>query len=55
MKDIRNYGMYTNVIHAGQHPDPLYGGIIIPKTKELHDKIHKSLVYNGGTMDPHQA
>jgi methionine-gamma-lyase len=31
------------------------GGIIVPKSKELFDKIYKSLVYMGGTMDPHQS
>jgi methionine-gamma-lyase len=46
------YHSVTKFING--HSD-ICGGIIIPKTKELHDKIHKSLVYNGGTMDPHQA
>lgn len=31
------------------------GGVIVPKTKELYDRIYKSLVYMGGTMDPHQS
>jgi len=46
------YHSVTKFING--HSD-ICGGIIVPKTKELHDKIHKSLVYNGGTMDPHQA
>jgi methionine-gamma-lyase len=29
--------------------------VIVSKTKELFDQIKKSLIYNGGTMDPHQS
>ena len=46
------YHSVTKFING--HSD-ICGGVIIPKTKELFDRIKKSLVYNGGTMDPHQS
>ena len=36
------------------HSD-ICGGVIVPKSQELYDRIKKSLIYNGGTMDPHQS
>ena len=33
----------------------ILGGVIVPKTRELFDRINQALVYNGGTMDPHQS
>ncbi|NOR15770.1 MAG: aminotransferase class I/II-fold pyridoxal phosphate-dependent enzyme, partial [Candidatus Aminicenantes bacterium] len=46
------YHSVTKFING--HSD-ICGGIIIPKTKELYEKVNKSLVYMGGTMDPHQS
>ena len=46
------YHSVTKFING--HSD-ICGGVIIPKSKELFDRIKKSLVYNGGTMDPHQS
>jgi len=36
------------------HSD-VVGGIIVPKDKNLYDRIHKVLTLMGGTMDPGQA
>ena len=36
------------------HSD-IVAGIVIPKTQELYEKLYKTLIYFGGTMDPHQA
>lgn len=30
MKDTKNKSPFTSVIHAGQHPDPAYGGVSVP-------------------------
>jgi len=30
LKDLKSKNTYTSVIHAGQHPDPAYGGISVP-------------------------
>lgn len=30
MKDLKSKNFNTSVIHAGQHPDPAYGGISVP-------------------------
>jgi methionine-gamma-lyase len=30
MKDIKLKSHYSEVIHGGQHPDPLYGGVSVP-------------------------
>ena len=46
------YHSVTKFING--HSD-ICGGVIVPKTKELFDRIQKSLIYNGGTMDPHQS
>ncbi len=46
------YHSVTKFING--HSD-ICGGIIVPKAKDLFDKIYKSLVYMGGTMDPHQS
>ncbi len=46
------YHSVTKFING--HSD-ICGGIIIPKTEEHYRIIKKSLVYNGGTMDPHQS
>jgi methionine-gamma-lyase len=46
------YHSVTKFING--HSD-ICGGVIVPKTKELYARIKKSLVYNGGTMDPHQS
>ena len=46
------YHSVTKFING--HSD-ICGGVIVPKTKELFDRIRKSLIYNGGTMDPHQS
>ena len=36
------------------HAD-VVAGMIIPKTKELYDKIRRIVINYGGTIDPHQA
>ncbi len=36
------------------HSD-IVAGIIIPRTEELYKTLYKTLIYHGGTMDPHQA
>jgi len=46
------YHSVTKFING--HSD-ICGGIIIPKTEDIYKKIYKSLVYMGGTMDPHQS
>jgi methionine-gamma-lyase len=46
------YHSVTKFING--HSD-ICGGIIVPKTEELFTRIRKSLIYNGGTMDPHQS
>ncbi|MFC2158438.1 trans-sulfuration enzyme family protein [Acidobacteriota bacterium] len=46
------YHSVTKFING--HSD-VVGGIIIPLTKELYDRIYKVLTLMGGTMDPHQA
>lgn len=46
------YHSVTKFING--HTD-ICGGIIIPKEKEIYERIYKSLVYTGGTMDPHQS
>ena len=30
MKNIKNKSPFTSVIHAGQHPDPVFGGVSVP-------------------------
>lgn len=30
MEDIKNKSPFTQVIHAGQHPDPAFGGVSVP-------------------------
>lgn len=46
------YHSVTKFING--HTD-ICGGIIVPKDKILFEKINKSLIYTGGTMDPHQS
>jgi len=46
------YHSVTKFING--HSD-IVGGLIVPKNKELFDRIRRSLVNTGGTMDPHQA
>ena len=46
------YHSVTKFING--HTD-IVGGLIVPKNKELFDRIRHSLVNTGGTMDPHQA
>ena len=46
------YHSVTKFING--HSD-ICGGVIVPKTRELFDRINQALVYNGGTMDPHQS
>ncbi len=46
------YHSVTKFING--HSD-ICGGVIVTKTRDLFVRIHKSLVYTGGTMDPHQA
>ncbi len=36
------------------HSD-VVAGIIIPRNEELYKLLYKTLIYHGGTMDPHQA
>jgi methionine-gamma-lyase len=36
------------------HTD-VVGGIVVPKNKELHDKLRKTMMSIGCNMDPHQA
>jgi len=36
------------------HAD-IVGGAVIAKSKELYDKLRKTMVYTGGNIDPHQA
>jgi methionine-gamma-lyase len=36
------------------HAD-IVGGAVITKTEEDHKKVHKTMTYLGGNMDPHQA
>ncbi|MCK4759369.1 MAG: PLP-dependent transferase, partial [Candidatus Aminicenantes bacterium] len=30
MKNIKNKSPFTSAIHAGQHPDPVFGGVSVP-------------------------
>jgi methionine-gamma-lyase len=46
------YHSVTKFING--HSD-ICGGIIVPKKKDLYEKLYKTLVYVGGTMDPHQS
>lgn len=36
------------------HAD-IVGGALIAKSKNIYDKLRKTMVYTGGNMDPHQA
>ncbi len=46
------YHSVTKFING--HSD-ICGGIIVPKNRDLYEKIYRTLVYVGGTMDPHQS
>jgi len=52
MKDIRNRGLMTRIIHAGQQPDPGTGAVVTPiyqtSTFAFRDADHGAACFQGG-------